>query len=171
METVLAADVERSALLAEENALLSALDAARSGSEAVTANAYSVSGLSSTTAAGSGNDATEASSGSATLDVVAAERRLRAVGARLEAIDAYTAEARASIILAGLQFTPETQTWATKSLSGGWRMRCALACALFVQRAYNVRVQGLQSLMLSLFRAAPRPCPHLYVPRRLPACS
>ena len=33
----------------------------------------------------------------------------------------------------GVQFTPEMQKMSTKSLSGGWRMRVALACALFVQ--------------------------------------
>lgn len=52
---------------------------------------------------------------------------------RLHEIDAYGAEARAAMILAGLQFTPEMQRVSTSSLSGGWRMRVALARALFVQ--------------------------------------
>jgi len=51
---------------------------------------------------------------------------------RLKQIDAETAAARAATILAGLGFTQEMQETATRSLSGGWRMRVALSCALFV---------------------------------------
>ena len=57
--------------------------------------------------------------------------RLPFVYKRLEAIEAETAEARASVILAGLSFSPEMQKKETKSFSGGWRMRIALARALF----------------------------------------
>jgi len=46
---------------------------------------------------------------------------------RLEEIDAYAAEARAARILAGLSFDAEMQRRATKTFSGGWRMRVALA--------------------------------------------
>jgi len=46
---------------------------------------------------------------------------------RLEEIDAYGAEARASTILAGLSFDAPAQLRATKTFSGGWRMRVALA--------------------------------------------
>ncbi|OXU17138.1 ATP-binding cassette sub-family F member 3 [Nasonia vitripennis] len=41
------------------------------------------------------------------------------------------APARASTILSGLGFSVERQTWPTKAFSGGWRMRLALARALF----------------------------------------
>ena len=41
------------------------------------------------------------------------------------------APAKASGILSGLGFTVERQAWPTKSFSGGWRMRLALARALF----------------------------------------
>lgn len=41
------------------------------------------------------------------------------------------APSRASVILAGLGFTAEMQARATKTFSGGWRMRLALARALF----------------------------------------
>jgi len=51
---------------------------------------------------------------------------------RLEALDAGTAEARASKILYGLGFDKNTQQMATKEFSGGWRMRIALARALFI---------------------------------------
>lgn len=56
---------------------------------------------------------------------------LTEVYAQLENIEADKAPARASIILSGLGFTPEMQSRATKTFSGGWRMRLALARALF----------------------------------------
>lgn len=59
--------------------------------------------------------------------------RLNEVYARLDAIDAHSAEARAATILHGLSFTQEMMTSPTKMLSGGWRMRVALARALFVE--------------------------------------
>jgi len=52
---------------------------------------------------------------------------------RLEELDAATAETRASKILAGLGFTPAKQAKKTREFSGGWRMRIALARALFIQ--------------------------------------
>lgn len=39
--------------------------------------------------------------------------------------------ARASAILSGLGFSVERQSWPTRAFSGGWRMRLALARALF----------------------------------------
>eukprot|EP01111_Echinosteliopsis_oligospora_P006012 TRINITY_DN198_c1_g1_i1.p1 TRINITY_DN198_c1_g1~~TRINITY_DN198_c1_g1_i1.p1 ORF type:complete len:393 (+),score=149.96 TRINITY_DN198_c1_g1_i1:179-1357(+) len=80
--------------------------------------------------------------------LLAEERRLIAMGdedkthtsaqlvkvyADLDAIDAHSAEARASAILVGLGFTAENQEQPTKEFSGGWRMRIALARALFIQ--------------------------------------
>jgi len=59
--------------------------------------------------------------------------RLTQVYERLEELDASTAETRASKILSGLGFTTETQNKKTKDFSGGWRMRIALARALFIQ--------------------------------------
>ena len=59
--------------------------------------------------------------------------RLHQVYERLEELDAVTAETRASKILSGLGFTPAMQAKATKEFSGGWRMRIALARALFIQ--------------------------------------
>ncbi|VDN50986.1 unnamed protein product [Dracunculus medinensis] len=43
------------------------------------------------------------------------------------------AVSRAASILFGLGFTPDEQKRSTKEFSGGWRMRIALACALFIQ--------------------------------------
>lgn len=58
---------------------------------------------------------------------------LEAVYDRLDQLDAATAEARATSILHGLGFTLTMQGMTTKEFSGGWRMRVALARALFIQ--------------------------------------
>ncbi|XP_054825121.1 ABC transporter F family member 3 [Prosopis cineraria] len=63
----------------------------------------------------------------------AISQRLEEIYKRLELIDAYSAESRAASILAGLSFSPEMQKKATKTFSGGWRMRIALARALFIE--------------------------------------
>jgi len=68
----------------------------------------------------------------AALDETATLRAAE-IAARLEVIEAGTAEARAAAILAGLGFTPDMAGWPTRSLSGGWRMRVALASALFLE--------------------------------------
>lgn len=52
---------------------------------------------------------------------------------RLDEISADTAEARAANILHGLGFTKEMQQKKTRDFSGGWRMRIALARALYVK--------------------------------------
>ncbi|MCD6034671.1 MAG: transporter ATP-binding protein [Rickettsiales bacterium] len=52
---------------------------------------------------------------------------------RLEDIHAYEAPSRASILLSGLGFSVEQQSRPINSFSGGWRMRVALAAALFRQ--------------------------------------
>ena len=57
--------------------------------------------------------------------------RIAEVQTRLADIDAYSAEARAAAILAGLGFDEATQRGPCSALSGGWRMRVALAAVLF----------------------------------------
>merc|ERR1719334_938436 len=52
---------------------------------------------------------------------------------RLDDLGADTAEARAAHLLMGLQFTPAMQQKKCKDFSGGWRMRVALARALFLK--------------------------------------
>ncbi|XP_049581945.1 ATP-binding cassette sub-family F member 3 [Syngnathus scovelli] len=59
--------------------------------------------------------------------------RLSEIYSKLEEIEADKAPARASIILAGLGFSPKMQQQPTKEFSGGWRMRLALARALFAR--------------------------------------
>merc|ERR1711971_1047667 len=52
---------------------------------------------------------------------------------RLDDLGTETAEAKAAHILHGLQFTPAMQQKKCKDFSGGWRMRVALARALFLK--------------------------------------
>jgi ATP-binding cassette, subfamily F, member 3 len=59
--------------------------------------------------------------------------RISEIHTRLADIDSHTAEARASTILKGLGFDQERQRGPTAELSGGWRMRVALAGVLFSQ--------------------------------------
>jgi len=61
--------------------------------------------------------------------------RLAQVYQRLEELgstDAHNEEKRAMDILKGLAFDERLRSTPTKDLSGGWRMRTAIACALFV---------------------------------------
>ncbi|KAF8071383.1 ABCF3 [Scenedesmus sp. PABB004] len=62
-----------------------------------------------------------------------ASARLSAVWRRLVEIDADGAEARAAAILSGLSFDAAMMARPTSTFSGGWRMRVALARALFVE--------------------------------------
>ena len=55
------------------------------------------------------------------------------VHAKLSEMESDKAESRAASILAGLGFSEERQHFATKTFSGGWRMRLALARALFCE--------------------------------------
>lgn len=59
--------------------------------------------------------------------------KMAEINERLQMIDAYSAESRAATILYGLGFTQETMKYETSKLSGGWRMRIALAKGLFCQ--------------------------------------
>ena len=59
--------------------------------------------------------------------------RLADIHERLLAIGADSAPARAATILAGLGFDAAAQARAVDEFSGGWRMRVALATALFLQ--------------------------------------
>ena len=61
--------------------------------------------------------------------------RLTALYERLEELDAALAEVRAARILHGLGFTKAMQQKKIRDFSGGWRMRVALARALFLKPA------------------------------------
>ena len=64
---------------------------------------------------------------------VAAPERIADIYARLEEIGADRAPARAGEILAGLGFSTADQARPMREFSGGWRMRVALAAALFAE--------------------------------------
>ncbi len=59
--------------------------------------------------------------------------RIGEIHSRLQDIDAYSAEARASEIMVGLGFSQEDLKQPSGSFSGGWRMRAALAGILVSQ--------------------------------------
>jgi ATP-binding cassette subfamily F protein 3 len=59
--------------------------------------------------------------------------RIAAIHERLADIDAHSAPARAAQILAGLGFDEAAQIGPCSALSGGWRMRVALAAVLFLE--------------------------------------
>lgn len=61
------------------------------------------------------------------------EQRLTDLYERLDALDSDTVEARAASILHGLGFDKHMQAKKTREFSGGWRMRIALARALFLE--------------------------------------
>jgi len=69
----------------------------------------------------------------AEADIATDPMRIAHIHTRLADIDAYSAEARAAIILSGLGFTPEDQRKPCADFSGGWRMRVALAAMLFAK--------------------------------------
>merc|ERR1719513_26748 len=104
----MAADKERTALIAEQDRINEVLNKEENSEQAV-----------------AGNE--DPSEGDALL------KRLDAVVSRLEFIGSTNAEARAVGVLNGLQFTARMQNLATEDLSGGWRMRVSLACALFIE--------------------------------------
>ncbi|KAI1437107.1 P-loop containing nucleoside triphosphate hydrolase protein [Xylaria sp. CBS 124048] len=66
-------------------------------------------------------------------DREALDHKLGDIQGKLAEMESDKAEPRAASILAGLGFSPERQQFATKTFSGGWRMRLALARALFCE--------------------------------------
>ncbi|EOO03418.1 putative protein gcn20 protein [Phaeoacremonium minimum UCRPA7] len=66
-------------------------------------------------------------------DREAQDQKLGDIQGKLAEMESDKAESRAASILAGLGFSPERQQFATKTFSGGWRMRLALARALFCE--------------------------------------
>lgn len=71
----------------------------------------------------------------AATDDLESHDRLLDVYERLDYMDADKADARAGYILHGLGFTKEMQNKKVKDFSGGWRMRIALARALYIKPA------------------------------------
>lgn len=63
------------------------------------------------------------------------EQLIESIYERLDEMDPSTFESRAGELLFGLGFSQEMMHRATKDMSGGWRMRVALAKALFIKPA------------------------------------
>ena len=63
------------------------------------------------------------------------EQYIEQIYERLDEMDPSTFESRAGELLFGLGFSQEMMHRATKDMSGGWRMRVALAKALFIKPA------------------------------------
>jgi ATPase subunit of ABC transporter with duplicated ATPase domains len=94
------------------------------------------------------------------MEIEQVAQRLSDVAVELDAIGADTAESRAKEVLKGLQFTEKMLRGPTLNLSGGWRMRLALARALFVKSdlllldecSNHLDLQGLDWLIKYLTR-------------------
>ena len=128
LQIVIESDVERNTLLTQEKEILKRLEIAGEGTVPE----------SSTTAPMSASKKREEllkKQQAGAMDPKFANdlKRLDEVYARLSVIGADAAEARASMILSGLQFTPEMQSGPLSALSGGWKMRVSLAAALFIE--------------------------------------
>ena len=70
---------------------------------------------------------------SAEAETATDPHRIAEIQMRLADIEAHTANARAATILTGLGFSEAAQQGPCSALSGGWRMRVALAAALFAK--------------------------------------
>ncbi|KAK3725050.1 ATP-binding cassette, regulator of translational elongation [Vermiconidia calcicola] len=113
LQAVLDADVWRKHLLKEQQKItkeLTELEAERSGM------------------ADTATDAARLDKQREGLDITLSD-----IQAKLSEMESDKAEPRAASILAGLGFSHERQQYATKTFSGGWRMRLALARALFCE--------------------------------------
>lgn len=75
-------------------------------------------------------DLTSLDTGIVASETKAAVDMLSEVSSQLERMDAEAAEAKARIVLLGLGFSKERIEGPVAELSGGWRTRCDLACAL-----------------------------------------
>ncbi|MCJ1273643.1 hypothetical protein MMC21_001436 [Puttea exsequens] len=113
LQAVLDADVWRKHLLAEQekiNKQLSGLEAERASLADTSRDAES-------------------------LDIIreGLDATLSDIHSKLSEMESDKAESRAASILAGLGFSEDRQHYTTKTFSGGWRMRLALARALFCE--------------------------------------
>lgn len=121
LEAVLNSDLERNMLLEREKELLAKLEQAGSADDDSTNLSIE-------------EKRKRISANAVEMKTMEADlKELDNLYARLQMLSADSAEARAAMILSGLQFTPSMQNGPISALSGGWRMRTALASALFIE--------------------------------------
>ena len=128
LNAVLQADVERTTLLTQEKEILARLEGAQSESKSDTTTATATATMADKRA-----QLQQKMNAEENAQFASDLKALDQIYARLAIIGGDGAEARASMILSGLQFTPEMQAGPTSALSGGWRMRVSLAAALFIE--------------------------------------
>ena len=129
LQAVLNADVERNTLLQEEQELLARLEQDENKDDDGGGTGDTVQQRRAKLQSKKGEASGAGADGRFQEDL----KKLDLVYARLQLLASDSAEARASMILAGLQFTTDMQRGPTSALSGGWRMRVALAAALFIE--------------------------------------
>lgn len=134
LDAVLESDVERMTLLKEEKEILARLESIPQQHDEGDDNDGGASTTTSTTAATT-TTIEERQKLLASDDTKFGDdlKKLKDIYERLTTLGADTAESRAIAILTGLQFTEAMQRSPLKSLSGGWRMRTALAAALLIE--------------------------------------
>ncbi|GAC92495.1 ATPase components of ABC transporters with duplicated ATPase domains [Pseudozyma hubeiensis SY62] len=139
IESVLKADVWRAKLMQEEAEINAELQKLEDSAAAAVAAANAAAAAQADGTEGD-DDATAGLSRGSAVDMPTRQReikreelsaRLGEVQAKLVDMEAETGPARAASLLNGLGFKAEDQLRATKTFSGGWRMRLALARALF----------------------------------------
>lgn len=123
MDAVLESDVERMTLLQEEKEIVARLESQQDEGTAATTSSSTIEERQKLLAEDAKNDQKFGD------DL----KKLKDIYERLTTLGADTAESRATAILTGLQFTEDMQRAPLKSLSGGWRMRTALAAALLIE--------------------------------------
>ena len=128
VEQVLAADVSRTKLLAEERELWAAITLGADGDGDGDGDGTSAGGDEENDDDKEAAMAAAAERAGWTADVWTEKlARLAEVGQQLVASGADAAEAKVCRILSGLGFTRKMQAGNTTTLSGGWRMRVSLA--------------------------------------------
>lgn len=114
IDSVLESETERTRLLAREKEIMATINTSNNNT---------------TLNDNINSDAPNSKTNQEKIDLLNIE--LAQIYTQLEYIEADKAISKASVILRGLGFDPEMQEMPTKSFSGGWRMRLALARALF----------------------------------------
>lgn len=144
LEAVLQSDLERNMLLEREKELQKKLEQHHGVVQPRDGNTT----IDTTGSAGEANDKENTNDAEGMKSLEKDLKELESIYARLQAMSADSAEARAAMILSGLQFTVPMQQGSISDLSGGWRMRVALAAALFIEPDLLMLVRALELCVL-----------------------